>query len=222
VKVLVIGGAAHGRQVIDAAEAGGEHTIVGVLDRALASGSTVGGHRVLGADDHVRDAAAVAGANGFVVAVGDNFARRAVVERALADAPALELATVVHPAAVVARDAVIGAGTVLLAGSVVANGCTLGRGVLLGTRASIDHDGTVGEFASLGPGATTGGDVRVGEVSAVGLGADVVHGVAIGGHTVIGAGALVLADVPDRVVAYGVPARVVRAREPGEPYLRRS
>jgi len=29
----------------------------------------------------------------------------------------------------------------------------------------------------------------------------------------------VLSDLPDRVVAYGVPARVARSRHPGEPYL---
>ena len=34
-----------------------------------------------------------------------------------------------------------------------------------------------------------------------------IHGVTIGADTVIGAGAVVLHDLADRVVAYGVPAR---------------
>ena len=91
--------------------------------------------------------------------------------------------------------------------------------MLLGIRSSIDHDGVLGDHASLGPGATTGGTVRIGATTAVGLGANVIHGITIGDDTVVGAGALVLADLPDRVVAYGVPARVARSRQPGEPYL---
>jgi acetyltransferase-like isoleucine patch superfamily enzyme len=56
-------------------------------------------------------------------------------------------------------------------------------------------------------------------VTALGVGANVVHGRTIGEHTVVGAGALVLDDVPEKVVAYGVPAAVARSREPNEPYL---
>ena len=61
--------------------------------------------------------------------------------------------------------------------------------------------------------------MRVGRATAIGLGASVIHGVTIGDDTVVGAGAVVLRDVPERVVAYGVPARVARTRQPGEPYL---
>jgi hypothetical protein len=39
------------------------------------------------------------------------------------------------------------------------------------------------------------------------------------GLRLIGAGATVFENMPPRVVAYGTPARVIRAREPGEPYL---
>jgi sugar O-acyltransferase (sialic acid O-acetyltransferase NeuD family) len=222
VHVIVVGGAAHGRQVIDAIEARGEHTIVGILDRALKVGDQVRGYAVLGDDEALEGAAGATGADGFVVAIGDNFTRDAVIERELGASNALTLASVTHPAAIVARDAEIGAGSVLLAGSIVGNGARVGRGALLGVRASLDHDGEIANAVSLGPGATTGGTVRIGRASAIGLGANIMHGVVVGAHTVVGAGALVLDDVPDGVVAFGVPARVVRRREPGEPYLRRA
>jgi acetyltransferase-like isoleucine patch superfamily enzyme len=108
-----------------------------------------------------------------------------------------------------------------MAGAVVSNHCVVGTGALVGTHASIDHDGVLDDFVSLAPSATTGGDVRIGACTAVGLGANVIHGVTIGAHTVVGAGALVLGDLPDRVVAHGVPATVARSREPGERYLTR-
>jgi sugar O-acyltransferase (sialic acid O-acetyltransferase NeuD family) len=217
--VVVIGGSDLGRQVIDAIAARGDHVVVGVLDRALPAGTEVAGHPVVGRDDELAECAARVAAEGYVVAIGDNAARAAVLEAAERADPELTLVTVAHPTAVVARDATIGPGSILLAGAVVANGCSLGRGVLLGIRASVDHDSTVADDASLGPGATTGGRVRIGPRAAIGLGASVIHGVTVGAATVVGAGAVVLADLPDLVVAYGVPARVARPRTPAEPYL---
>jgi len=62
--------------------------------------------------------------------------------------------------------------------------------------------------------------VRIGRCAAVTLGVTVVDRISIGENTVVGAGALVLDSLPDNVLAYGSPARVVRAREPGERYLK--
>jgi acetyltransferase-like isoleucine patch superfamily enzyme len=56
--------------------------------------------------------------------------------------------------------------------------------------------------------------IRLGENVWLGAGAKVMDGVSIGRDVVVGAGAVVTADLPDRAVAVGVPARVVRQREP--------
>jgi sugar O-acyltransferase (sialic acid O-acetyltransferase NeuD family) len=217
--LIVVGGGDQGRQVISALEAGARDRVVGVLDGAFPSGTDVSGHPVLGAEAELGARAGESGASGFVVAIGDNATRVALIERLVGECPQLSLCTVVHPTASVARDATLGDGSIILAGAVVGNGCAIGRGVLVGIHASVDHDGVVGDGASLGPGVTTGGTVRIGRATALGVGANVVHGVTIGAETVVGAGALVLDDLPDCVVAYGVPARVARSRASGEPYL---
>jgi sugar O-acyltransferase (sialic acid O-acetyltransferase NeuD family) len=218
-RILVIGGSQQGRQAIDVIEERGTEEVVGVLDRALPAGSEVAGHPVLGRDDELRAGVDSSGADGFLVAVGDNFSRGRILKRAMASCPGLEPVSAVHPAAVIARRASIGPGAIIMAGAIVGNDCVLGTSVLLGTKASIDHDNELGDFVSLAPNATMGGVVRVRDYTAVGLGANVIHGVTIGAHSVIGAGAVVLSDVPDHVVAFGVPARVQRRRQEGEDYL---
>ena len=215
-RVVVVGGSDQGRQTIDVLEAAGVHAVVAVLDPGRSAGTVVAGHPVVEPDDLDR-----LGVDGFVVAVGDNSVRASAVARVRSERPDLELVSAVHPAAVVARDAGVGPGATLMAGAVISNGCTVGEGVLMGTNSSIDHDGTLGEYVSLAPGATTGGNVRIGAYSAIGLGANVIHEVTVGAHTVVGAGAVVLRDLPDRVVAFGVPATVARGRAEGEPYLNR-
>jgi sugar O-acyltransferase (sialic acid O-acetyltransferase NeuD family) len=218
-RIIVIGGSDQGRQAIDVLLEARAGEVVGVLARDLPAGSEVSGCRVLGTDDELPAAVASNAANAFLVAVGDNFTRGRLFERASATCPDLRPISAVHPRAWISHTATVGSGAIVMAGAVVSNGCTVGNGALLGTNASIDHDNQFADFVSLGPGATTGGSVYVGEYTAVGLGADVVHARRIGEHSVIGAGALVLTDLPARVVAYGFPARVVRARKEGEPYL---
>jgi acetyltransferase-like isoleucine patch superfamily enzyme len=107
-----------------------------------------------------------------------------------------------------------------MAGAVLNPGVRVGEFCIVNTRASLDHDSTMGAFSSLAPGAITGGNVAVGSYSNVGMGATVLPGVSIGQHTLIGAGALVYRSVPDNSVAYGVPARLIRSRQPGDRYLR--
>jgi sugar O-acyltransferase (sialic acid O-acetyltransferase NeuD family) len=218
-RVIVIGGSDQGRQAIDVLLEARVGEIVGVLDRDLPAGSEVSGCRVLGTDDELSGAVASHSATAFLVAVGDNFTRARLFERARATCPDLRPISAVHPGAWISRTATVGLGAIVMAGVVVSNGCTVGNGALLGTNASIDHDNALADFVSLAPGATTGGNVRIGECAAVGLGADVIHARSIGAHCVVGAGALVLDDLPDRVVAFGLPARVVRERDEGEPYL---
>jgi sugar O-acyltransferase (sialic acid O-acetyltransferase NeuD family) len=217
-RVLVIGGSDQGRQTIDIIEESGTQ-IVGVLDQRRHEDDSVAGYPLLGSDDDIATWAASTGATALVVAIGDNSTRQRVFTSATARCPDLEPLRVVHPSAVIARSADVGPGSIVMAGAVVSNGCNVGTGALLGTRASLDHDSTLGDFGSLAPGVTTGGGVRIGDRTALGLGANVIHRIRIGRNTVVGAGALVADDLPDCVVAYGVPARVARSRDPDDPYL---
>ena len=58
------------------------------------------------------------------------------------------------------------------------------------------------------PGAHLAGNVRVGKLAHVGIGVSIIQGVEIGKSSIVGAGAAVIANIPDNVVAAGVPARV--------------
>jgi acetyltransferase-like isoleucine patch superfamily enzyme len=82
--------------------------------------------------------------------------------------------------------------------------------VVLNTGCSVDHDGVIGDHAHLHPGAVLAGAVTVGPYSYIGTNAAVNPGLSVGKRSMIGSGAVVVEDIPDGVVAYGVPARVQR------------
>lgn len=207
-KIIVVGAGVHGRVVADAARASGA-VVLGYADEDPAKrGSVVCDLQVLattldeicqlGRDRRARVA----------LGVGDNAARSRVY-RELLDA-GVEIATVVHPAAVLSSTARIGRGSVLFAGAIVNPGATIGEDVIVNTAATAGCDCRIGDHGHLSPGSHLGGTVEVGEGAHLGIGAVVRNRVVIGAWSVIGAGAVVVRDIPARVVAFGVPARVIR------------
>jgi len=53
--------------------------------------------------------------------------------------------------------------------------------------------------------------LQIGKGSLIGMGAILLEGVRIGKGSIVGAGAVVTKDIPDAVVATGVPAKVIRS-----------
>ena len=218
-KILLVGASGHARVIIDAIERAGDHQIVGLVAEDHAGQRTFFGYPLLGGLAVLATVFAGHNAEALIAAVGDNDKRAVVVRRASDILPATPFATCIHPSAQIGRCVEIGEGTVVMAGAVINSGTQVGRHCIVNTSARVDHDSVLGDFVSVAPGATLGGNVHVGEYSAISLGANVIHGITIGHDTVIGAGAVVVRDVDSNVVAYGVPARVVRRRERGQRYL---
>jgi sugar O-acyltransferase (sialic acid O-acetyltransferase NeuD family) len=146
-----------------------------------------------------------------VLGIGDNSARRSVMERCLG--LPVQVCTAIHPKATVASSARIGQGTVVMAGAVINPDAQVGDGVIVNSGAIIEHDNVIGPFAHLSPNAATGGAVHVGALTHVGLGAVILPGINVGDATVIGAGSVVVRDIPGHVIAMGVPARVIAAKQ---------
>ncbi|MGH7171584.1 MAG: acetyltransferase [Gemmataceae bacterium] len=196
-RIVVLGGGGHAKVVISTLQAAG-HIVAAVLDDDVRKwGSAVLGVPVVGP---IEDADATRYDLG-VVAVGDNATRKTLSARIR-----LSWLTVTHPTAYVHSSAQLGPGCVVFAGAVIQPEAIVGAHVIVNTAASIDHDCRVSDFVHLAPGCHLSGIVRVGEGVLLGTGSSVLPGVTIGNWTSVGAGGVVIRDLPDRVVAVGVPA----------------
>jgi sugar O-acyltransferase (sialic acid O-acetyltransferase NeuD family) len=217
VDLLVVGASGHACVVAEAI--GPQYRLMGFVDEK-SDGSLVAAYGPLFGKLDMVGPWLAAHENGAVhVAIGDNDSRRRVVAGLLEVHGSIRFATVIHARAWVSPQSVIGAGSMICAGAIVGAGAVVGEHCILNTLSSLDHHGCMGEFASLAPAAATGGRVSIGAGSAIGMGAMIHQNIAIGKDTVIGSQSLVSHDLPDRVVAFGIPCRVRRSRGLCERYL---
>lgn len=119
--------------------------------------------------------------------------------------------TLIHSSAVVSASAHIGENSHILAGAVIAPMVELGEACIVNTNASVDHECVLGAGVHIAPGATLCGCVQVGENTLIGAGSVVLPRVKIGSNVVVGAGSVVTRDIPDGVVAFGNPAKIIEA-----------
>jgi sugar O-acyltransferase (sialic acid O-acetyltransferase NeuD family) len=208
-KLIIWGASGHARVVADILRVAGAYEIAGFIDDhdPENSGASFEGSPILGGRESLA-AQRDRGVSHLIVAFGHCAGRLEAAHFAVDQG--FTLATAIHPSAVIASSARIGAGTVIAANAVVNPNTTIGQNVILNTSASIDHDCVVEDGVHIAPGVHVSGRVRIGAASWIGVGATIVDGCTIGSGSVIGAGAVVVDDIPSDVVAYGVPARVIR------------
>lgn len=218
-RVVVVGASGQTKIVVDALEQAGQYKVVGFLDSYKPKGTPWYGYRVLGTEEDLPEVCERQGVIGGIIGIGDNAVRGRMAERMQQLVPQFRFINAIHPSVFIARGVKQGVGVLMMAGAVVNPDCVVGDHSTIDTGATLDHDSVIGRCVSLAPNVATGGGVTIGDYTAVSIGASVSHGRTIGAHSVIGAGAVVVRDIPDHVVAYGTPARVVRSREEGEPYL---
>jgi UDP-N-acetylbacillosamine N-acetyltransferase len=207
--VIIWGASGHALVVADILRLQKKYQLAGFLDtiNPVEAGATREGLPVYGGIEQL-DALYEAGIHNLIFGFGDCKARLRLSELVLSKG--FNLATAIHPQAVVAAGVQIQPGVVIAAGAVINPGSVIGKNAIINTAASVDHECMLGEAVHISPGVRLAGKVTVGSGTWVGIGAIVIDHCTIGAGSMIGAGALVVNDIPDGVLAYGVPARVIR------------
>jgi sugar O-acyltransferase (sialic acid O-acetyltransferase NeuD family) len=203
--LVVFGSGGHAKVVVEAALARAPDLEIIILDdEPVTDPRSIMGIDVLG------DLSRLSSLRGtpVIVAVGDNQSRARLM-RSLKD-DGHPLASVIHPAAIVAPSVEIEGGVFVSAGAIVIAEARIGAGAIINTGASIDHDCIIGEAAHVAPGAHLCGNVRIGARTLVGVGTSIRPGISVCDDVVLGAGSVVVRDIIESGTFAGNPAHRVR------------
>tara|TARA_R110002060_G_scaffold41587_3_gene53125 strand:- start:3352 stop:4014 length:663 start_codon:yes stop_codon:yes gene_type:complete len=217
--VVLIGAGTALLYSIDIVEKEGKYNIIGIIDSSLEISKELYGYKIIGRQENLLDLIKDYNINGGIITIGDNWTRYNIYQEILKIKPDFNWYNAMHPSVIIGKNVNLGFGILVMAGVIINSGATIGNFCHLYTSANIEHDCIIGNYASISAGSITGGYVELGEFAAVTLGVTVFDRTKIGRNSVVGAGSLVVKDLPENVLAYGNPAKIIRPREDGEKFL---
>jgi sugar O-acyltransferase (sialic acid O-acetyltransferase NeuD family) len=215
--VVIIGAGGFGREVLeifkDQNRISRSWNILGFVDENKQLQSKIlNGYPVLGGLDWLREHN---NENlGCVVAIGTCETRKLIVEKL--HKVGVSFYNAVHPSVIMSDSVKMGTDVIICAGSILTVNIKIGDHVHINLNCTIGHDAVIESYCTINPIAAINGNNHLGEGVYVGSGATFIQGVSIGSWSTIGAGAVVTVDIPEKVTAVGVPAKVIKSKDQGE------
>ena len=117
---------------------------------------------------------------------------------------------IIHDGLDISNTSKLGRGVLINSKVSIAAHTTIGDFVSINRHVSIGHHTNIGDYCSINPGVNIAGNVTIGEGTTIGMGTNILHTVKIGKNSIIGSGSVVTKDIPDNVVAYGSPCKIIR------------
>jgi UDP-perosamine 4-acetyltransferase len=203
-KLIILGAGGHARSVMDILHQNNDFDIIGCVGPESCE---VLGQLVIG-NDNALETFFLRGIKNIFVAVGDNCLRDGLFQKV--KSIGFRPINIISRYAMISPRAHLGNGICVMAGAVINVNTIIEDNSIINTHCSIDHDCYIGRSAHIAPGVALSGTVKIGTGVQIGTGASVIDGVTIGDWSFIGGGAAVVSNIPEGVLAYGVPARIIR------------
>ena len=218
-KILIIGASGHAKVIVDIIERQNIYKIFGFLDTYKQKGSRLLNYEILGTENDLNQIAIKNNITGCFIAIGDNYTRKKMADKICELNSKIKFINAIHPTAVIGKNVKLGHGIAVMAGVIINSDSNIGNFCILNTKSLLEHDGKMEDYSSISSGVITGGNLWLKESSAICIGATVLENIVIEKDTVVGANSLVNKNVPSQVVTYGVPAKIIRTRNPDDKYL---
>ncbi|MGA1823477.1 MAG: acetyltransferase [bacterium] len=208
-KIAIFGAGGFGREVAwlieEINKVKKSYEIIGFIDEQVSLiGQNINGYLVLGGLDFLIDNSDI----GMVIAVGNPVTRIEILKKLKKFKNSYP--NLIHPSVLKGRMIDMGIGNVICAGTILTENIKIGNFCQFNLNTTIGHDAKLGDFTTSACSVDFAGYSNLGIGVYCGNKSTVLPSICIGDFSVIGAGAVVNKNIPDRVVAVGVPARILK------------
>lgn len=208
-KIILYGAGGHAKSIYSSLKEFSEYEIVGYLDiqeKEFCALKYIGGDECVGTLKNI----GVHYAFVCVGSVGNPKVRKRLFNNLKKEgmiAPAIIDKTATVDAKFIGENVFIGKNCIVNSDAIIESMAIINSGAI------VEHDCHIKEYVHVAPGAVVCGNCIIGKNTHIGAGSVVIQGVTIGENCIIGAGSVVVKDIPDGVVAFGNPCKVVRKNE---------
>ena len=147
----------------------------------------------------------------FICCIGNPETKAKVV--AYLESKKAKFTILIHPSAIVSATATIEEGAIIMAGNILSTKCYIAKHVILNLACTIGHNTLIGKYSTINPGSNISGDVNLEEGVLVGTNATILEKLTVGSYTTVGAASLVHTNLPEKVVVFGMPARILKSNK---------
>ena len=210
-KIVIIGAGQHARVVLYNVEEQNKYEVIGFLDSDdNRIGKIFEGKEILGnyQKENLKEFSKKIGTNKFFIGFGNMKYRKKVFDYFINNG--WEAVNIIHPNAVVSKNARLGKGILIECGCLVTPNPVIGDNVVVNTGSQVNHDNIIENNVYIASGVILSGGIKIGENTLLDDGVIITLGCSVGENSLIGAGGVVTKNIPDEVVAYGSPCRVIR------------
>lgn len=208
--LLLMGGGGHCSAVIDSICIE-SYNKIGIIDKQSRLGEELSGVRFVGCDEDLNllkaeyDSAFIS-----LGSIGDWRRRRILLENI--ELYGFHVPIITHLNAIISKNSQISRGVFAGPGCIINAYAKIGEMCIINTGCIVEHDCNIQSYVHIAPGAVLCGGVSIGIGSHIGAGSVIKEGVTIGKNSVIGIGSIVTSSVPDNVIAFGNPCKVIKHR----------
>jgi sugar O-acyltransferase (sialic acid O-acetyltransferase NeuD family) len=122
----------------------------------------------------------------------------------------LNYTQLISKTSIISTTTTLGRGTIINPLVCIAGHTYIDNFVFINRNVSIGHHTSIGEFSTINPGVNIAGNVKIGRNCQIGMGCNIFDGVEVGNNVTIGGGSVVTKNIPDNVIAYGSPCKIIR------------
>ena len=206
-RVIIYGAGNAGKKALEALVRQNKYSCQGFIDDNIPKDIFIQNIPIIGSETDL-DFIYFGGTKNAFVAIGNNYKRAKITEKL--ENKGFKLISIIDPSAFVSCEANIGRGVLIMPNVYIGHNTKLENNVVCQSNSVISHFVVVGDSSNIGYGSIISAYAKIGRFSRIGIGAKVLNKINIGENTMIGAGSVITKNIPSGVLAYGVPARVIR------------